>query len=63
MPNKCGVEDTKHCFLLCRTNDANRLDLLNSVNAISLPHGLINLSNETRKINKSYVKDFLCENK
>ena len=41
-----GVEDTEHYFLLCRTYDANRLDLLSSVNVISLPHGLINLSNE-----------------
>ena len=41
-----GVEDTEHYFVLCRTYDADRLDLLNSVNAILLPHGLINLSNE-----------------
>ena len=41
-----GVEDTEHYFLLCHTYAANRLDLLNSVNAILLPHGLINLSNE-----------------
>ena len=45
-PTNDGVEDTEHYFLLCRTYDANRLDLLNSVNAILLPHGLINLSNE-----------------
>ena len=31
-------------FLLCRTYDANRFDLLNSVNTILLPHSLINLS-------------------
>ena len=36
----------EHNFLLYYTNDANRLDLLNSVNAIILPYGLINLSRE-----------------
>ena len=42
-PTNDGVEDSEHYFLLCRTN---RLDLLNSVNAILLPHGLKNRSNE-----------------
>ncbi len=43
-------KDTEHYFLLCHTYDANRRTLLNSVNAILLPHGLINLSNkELRK--------------
>ena len=45
-PTNDGVEDTELYFLLCRTDDGNRLDLLNSVNVILLPHGLINLSNE-----------------
>ena len=45
-PTNDGIENTEHYFLLCRTYDANRLDLLNSVNAIVLHHGLINLSNE-----------------
>ena len=40
-PVNDGAEDTKHYFLLCQTNDANRYDLLNSANAILLPHGLI----------------------
>ena len=41
-----GVEDTEHYFLLCHIFNANRLDLLSSVNVISLSHGLIHLSNE-----------------
>ena len=41
-----GVEDTEHYFLLCCTYDADRLDLLNSVNVILLPHGLISQSNQ-----------------
>ena len=45
-PKNDGVEDTEHYFLLCHTYDADRLDLLNSVNAILLSHELINLSNE-----------------
>ena len=43
-PTNDSVEDTERYFLLCRTYDADRLDLLNSVKAILLPHGLINLS-------------------
>ena len=49
-PTNDGVEDMEHYFLLCRTYDANRLDLLNSVNAILLPHCLINPSNEDLSI-------------
>ena len=45
-PANDGAEDTEHYFLLCHTYDANRLDLLSSVNAILLPHGIINLSNK-----------------
>ena len=45
-PTNDGVEDTEHYFLLCHTYDADRRDLLSSVNAILLPHGLISLSNE-----------------
>ena len=45
-PTNDDVEDTEHYFLLCHTDAADRLDLLNSVNAILLPHGMINLSNE-----------------
>ena len=45
-PTNDGVEDTEHHFLLCHTYAADRLDLLNSVNAILLLHGMINLSNE-----------------
>ena len=45
-PTNDGVEDTEHYFLLCHTYAAARLDLLNSVNAILLLHGMINLSNE-----------------
>ena len=45
-PTNDGVEYTEHYFLLCCTYDADRLDLLNSVNVILLPHGLMNLSNE-----------------
>ena len=45
-PKNDGVEDTEHYFPLCHTYDANRLDLLNSVNAILLPRGRINLSNK-----------------
>ena len=45
-PTNDGVENTEHYFLLCHTYAAYRLDLLNSVNAILLLHGMINLSNE-----------------
>ena len=45
-PTNDGVEDTEHYFLLCHTYAADRLDLLNRVNAILLLHGMINLSNE-----------------
>ena len=45
-PTNDGVENTEHYFLLCHTYAADRLDLLNSVNAILLLHGMINLSNE-----------------
>ena len=45
-PTNDSVEDTDHYLLLCHTYAADRLDLLNSVNAILLPHGMINLSNE-----------------
>ena len=45
-PANDGLEDTEHYFLRCRTYDADRLDLLNSVKSILLPHGLINLSKE-----------------
>ena len=45
-PTNDGVEDTEHYFLLCHTYDASRRDLLNSVKAILLSHGLISLSNE-----------------
>ena len=41
-----GVEDTEHHFLLCHACDVFRRDLLNSVNAIFLSHGIIHLSNE-----------------
>ena len=33
------VEDTEHFLLLCHSYDGPRSDLLNSVNAILLPHG------------------------
>ena len=42
-PTNDGLEDTEHYFLLCHTFDANRLDLLHNLNAILLPHELINL--------------------
>ena len=45
-PINDGVEDTEHYFLLCHNYNVDRCDLLNSVNAILLPYGLINLSNE-----------------
>ena len=41
-----GVEDTEHYFLLCHVYDVFRNDLLNSVNAILLPYGIICPSNE-----------------
>ena len=41
-----GVEDTEHFLLLCHAYDEERLDLLNSVNAILHHHGLINFTNE-----------------
>ena len=43
---KDGAEETEHYFLLCHAYDAFRRDLLSSVNAILLPHGIIRLSNE-----------------
>ena len=39
--------------MFCYTCNANRLDLLNSVNVILLPQGLINLSNEELLISSS----------
>ena len=45
-PINDGVEDTEHYFLLCHNYNVDRCDLLDSVNAILLPRGLINLSNE-----------------
>ncbi len=41
-----GVEDTEHYLLLCHTYNESRINFLSSVNAISLPHGFINLSND-----------------
>ena len=41
-----GVKDTEQYFLLCHTYGANICYLFNRVNAILLPYGLINLSNE-----------------
>ena len=41
-----GVEDTEHLMLLCHSYNGPRSDLLNSVNAILLPHGFSSLSNE-----------------
>ena len=40
------VEDTEQFQLLCHSHDGPRSDLLNSVNAILLPHGFSSLSNE-----------------
>ena len=45
MSNKRCVKDTEHFLLLCYIHNEIRHSLLNSVNAILLPHGLINLSN------------------
>ena len=46
-PANDGVEDTEHFLLLCHSYNGPRSDLLNSVNAILLPHGLLSsLSNE-----------------
>ena len=45
-PANDGVEDTEHFLLLCRSYDELRSDLLNSVNAISLPRGFSSLSKE-----------------
>ena len=44
MALRIRIRNTISCST--RNYDANRLDLLNSVNAILLPHGLIILSNE-----------------
>ena len=40
------VEEAEHYFLLCHAYDEFRNDLLNSVNAILLPYGIICPSNE-----------------
>ena len=40
------VEDKEHYLWLCHAYDVFRCDLLSSVNAILLPHGIICLSNE-----------------
>ena len=45
-PANDGVEDTEHFLLLCHSYNELRFDLLNSVNAILLPHGFSSLSNE-----------------
>ena len=45
-PASDGVEDTEHFLLLCHLYNGPRSDLLNSVNAILLPHGFSSLSNE-----------------
>ena len=45
-PANDGVEDTEHFLLLCHSYSEPRSDLLNSVNAILLPHGFSSLSNE-----------------
>ena len=45
-PINDGVEDCEHYFLLCHMYDDIRCDLLNGVNAILLPHGMVNLSND-----------------
>ena len=45
-PINDGVEDREHYFLLCHMYDDIRRDLLNGVNAILLPHGMGNLSND-----------------
>ena len=45
-PTNDGVEDTEHFLLLCHSYNELRSDLLNSVNAILLPHGFSSLSNE-----------------
>ena len=52
-PANVRVEDTEHFLLLCHLSfpaalyNGPRSDLLNSVNAILLPHGFSSLSNET----------------
>ena len=45
-PINDSVEDREHHFLLCHNYNLDRCGLLNSVNAILMPHGLMNLSNE-----------------
>ena len=45
-PINDGVEDREHYFLLCHMYDDIKCDLLNGVNAILLPHGMGNLSND-----------------
>ena len=45
-PFNYGVEDSEHQFLLCYMCDDIRHDLLNDVNAILLPNGMANLSND-----------------
>ena len=45
-PANDGVEDTEHFLQLCHSYNELRSDLLNSVNAILLPHRFSSLSNE-----------------
>ena len=45
-PINDGVEDREHYFLLSHMYDDIRRDRLNGVNAILLPHGMGNLSND-----------------
>ena len=45
-PINDGVEDREHYFLLCHMYDDIRRDLLNGVNAMLLPYGMGNLSND-----------------
>ena len=45
-PINDGVEDREHYFLLCHMYDDIRRDLLNGLNAVLLPHGIGNLSND-----------------
>ena len=45
-PINDGVEDREHYFLLCDKYDDIRRGLLNGVNAVLLPYGMGNLSND-----------------
>ena len=45
-PANDGVEDTEHFMQLCHSYNVPKSDLLNSVNAILLPHGFSSLSKE-----------------